>query len=77
MATTVAVVVAGINHGIERWCRILLPGLVFLMIVLVIRSVSLTGAEKGVAFFLFPDFSKVTMATVQAALSQALFSIRG
>ena len=45
------------------------------MIVLIIRSVSLPGAEKGVAFFLSPDFSKVTMATVQVALSQALFSI--
>jgi len=75
MAATVTVVIAGINHGIERWCRILLPGLVLLMIVLIIRSVSLPGAEKGVAFFLSPDFSKVTMATVQAALSQAFFSI--
>ena len=45
------------------------------MIVLIIRSVSLPSAEKGVAFFLSPDFSKVTMATVQVALSQALFSI--
>jgi NSS family neurotransmitter:Na+ symporter len=75
VTSTVAVVIAGINRGIERWCRILLPGLVLLMIVLIIRSVSLPGAEKGVAFFLSPDFSKVTMATVQVALSQALFSI--
>jgi neurotransmitter:Na+ symporter, NSS family len=75
VTSTVAVVIAGINHGIERWCRILLPGLVLLMIVLIIRSVSLPSAEKGVAFFLSPDFSKVTMATVQVALSQALFSI--
>jgi NSS family neurotransmitter:Na+ symporter len=73
MATTFAVVVAGINHGIERWCRILLPGLVILMIVLIIRSVSISGAEKGIVFFLCPDFSKVTMETVRAALSQAFY----
>lgn len=75
MAATATVVIAGINQGIERWCRILLPGLVILMFVLIIRSVSLSGAEKGIAFFLSPDFSKVTMLTVQAALSQAFFSI--
>ena len=75
MAATVAVVVAGVRNGIERWSRILLPGLVLLMIVLIFRSISLSGAEKGVSFFLSPDFSKVTMATIQAALSQAFFSI--
>ncbi|MGB0576866.1 MAG: sodium-dependent transporter [Alphaproteobacteria bacterium] len=75
MAATATVVIAAINQGIERWCRILLPGLVILMFVLIIRSVSLSGAEKGIAFFLTPDFSKVTIVTVQAALSQAFFSI--
>tara|TARA_B100000676_G_scaffold312928_1_gene389960 strand:+ start:73001 stop:74314 length:1314 start_codon:yes stop_codon:yes gene_type:complete len=75
MSATVGIVIAGVNSGIERWCRILLPGLVVIMIVLIIRSITLSGAEKGLAFFLQPDFSKVTMATIQAALSQAFFSI--
>ena len=75
MAATVAVVVCGVRNGIERSCRILLPALGILMVVLIVRSVTLSGASEGIAFFLTPDFSKVTMATIQAALSQAFFSI--
>ncbi len=45
------------------------------MVVLIARSVTLSGAGEGIAFFITPDFSKVIMATIQAALSQVFFSI--
>ena len=75
MALTVAVVVGGIKGGIERASKILMPLLFVLLIALIGRAVTLPGAEKGLAFFLTPDFSKVTGETLNGALSQAFFSL--
>jgi len=75
MALTIAVVARGVDIGIERACRILMPILFILLVVLCIRSLTLPGAEKGIAFFLQPDFSKVNGAMITAALGQAFFSL--
>ncbi|MBN2070226.1 MAG: sodium-dependent transporter [Candidatus Krumholzibacteriota bacterium] len=72
---TVLVVHGGVKNGIERWAKILMPTLLVLMIILIIRSVTLEGAGKGLAFYFRPDFSKVTGNTVLAALGQAFFSL--
>ncbi|MFQ5847734.1 MAG: sodium-dependent transporter [Candidatus Methylomirabilales bacterium] len=75
MVLTVAVVIGGVRRGIERWSLILMPALFFMLLLLVLRSLTLDGAAKGVAFYLRPDFSKVTAATFLAALGQAFFSL--
>ncbi|MEQ8228365.1 MAG: sodium-dependent transporter [Rhodospirillales bacterium] len=75
MVLTVFVVAGGIRGGIERAARILMPALAVLIVILAVRSVTLEGAGKGIDFFLTPDFSKVTWATVNAALGQAFFSL--
>lgn len=43
--------------------------------MLVIRSVTLEGAMEGIAFFLAPDFSKITGQSIIYALGQAFFSL--
>ena len=75
MALTVIVVARGIDAGIERACRVLMPVLFVLLAVLCARSVTLPGAGAGITFFLEPDFSKVSAGTVTAALGQAFFSL--
>jgi len=65
----------GVRNGIERWAKILMPVLLLLMVILIIRSVTLPGAGKGLAFYLKPDFSKVTGGTFLDALGQAFFSL--
>ena len=75
MTLTVAIVVGGIRGGIERAARLLMPALAVLIVVLAVRSVTLPGAGKGVAFFLMPDFSKVTWSTVIVALGHAFFTL--
>ncbi len=72
---TVLVVQGGIRNGIERWAKILMPVLFFLLVLLIIRSVTLKGAGKGLSFYFKPDFAKVTGKTVLAALGQAFFSL--
>jgi NSS family neurotransmitter:Na+ symporter len=75
MAATVAVVVGGVRGGIERCCRILFPALFLILLALIARSLTLPGALKGLEFFLAPDFSKITPAVLNAALSQAFFTL--
>ena len=75
VALTVMVVLGGVANGIERAGKILMPILFLILIALVIRSITLPGAEKGLAFFLAPDFSKISGATIMAALGQAFFSL--
>ncbi len=75
MAVTAAIVLGGVQGGIERYCRILMPLLLVILVALVIRAVTLPGAEKGLAFYMTPDFSRLTLNSIHAALSQAFFSI--
>ena len=75
MALTILVVFGGVEHGIERWSKVLMPVLLVLMLVIIIRSVTLPGAGKGLEFYLKPDFSKVTGSVILAALGQAFFSL--
>ena len=75
LVLTILVVLGGVEHGIERWSKILMPVLLLLMLVVIIRGLTLDGAMEGVRYFLKPDFSKVTGSVVLAALGQAFFSL--
>jgi NSS family neurotransmitter:Na+ symporter len=72
---TALVVSGGVEHGIERWAKILMPILLVLMFVVIIRGVTLPGAKAGLEFFLKPDFSVVDGKVILAALGQAFFSL--
>lgn len=75
MAITVYVVLGGVREGIERWTKVLMPGLMILLILLVARAITLSGAGAGLEFYLNPDFSSITGSTVLAAAGQAFFSL--
>ncbi len=75
MFLTALIVLMGIHNGIERFSKILMPVLVFILIILVIRSVTLPGAGKGMAFLFKPDFKKLTWEGVLNALGHAFFSL--
>ena len=75
MVLCVLVVIGGVRSGIERWSKILMPALLIMLGLLVVRSVTLPGASKGLAFYLEPDFSKLNFKVVVAGLGQAFFSM--
>lgn len=75
LAFTVLVVAKGIQNGIEKVSKILMPALFLLFIVLIIRSLTLDNALEGVKFFLAPDFSSMTSQSVLFAMGQAFFSL--
>ena len=75
MSICVGIVFRGIQGGIERACKILMPTLVIILILLMFRALTLPGAMAGVEFYLKPDFSKVGPQTILIALGQAFFSL--
>lgn len=75
MLVCVLIVVKGIKGGIERWSKILMPILFLLLIVLILRSVSLPGADAGIRFLLSPDFGKLSAESVLIALGHAFFTL--
>ncbi|MGI2294344.1 sodium-dependent transporter [Paenibacillus sp. GXUN7292] len=75
LAITVAVVAKGIQNGIEKASKILMPALFVLFILLIIRSLTLDNAMEGVKFFLAPDFSNITSRSILFAMGQAFFSL--
>ncbi|MCD8263154.1 MAG: sodium-dependent transporter [Tannerellaceae bacterium] len=69
------IVVSGVDKGIERASKWMMPVLFLMLVVLCIRSVTLPGAEKGLAFLFKPDFSKIDSSVVLSAMGQAFFSL--
>lgn len=75
LGLTAVIVVAGVQAGIERICKILMPALFILMLAMVIRSITLPGAMEGVLYFITPDWSKLSVRMVLDALGLAVFSL--
>ena len=75
MFLTGAIVIIGVQKGIERYSKILMPLLLVIIIVLDIRSITLPGAKEGIAFLFKPDFSKLNFEAVLSALGHAFFSL--
>ena len=78
MAVTVGIVAFGIEDGIEKATKLMVPSIVILMLGLAVYAVTLPGGGEGYAFFLSPDVSAIVAnyrSVVPAAVGQALFSL--
>lgn len=69
------IVTRGLKNGVEKACKIMMPALFIMLLLLAIRSITLPGATAGLKWYLTPDFSKINSSTVLAALGQAFFSV--
>jgi len=75
-AMTVGIVMGGVQEGIERWSRRLMPTLIVTLILLVGYVFSLDGAAEGLKVYLIPDISKIWSADlILSALGSAFFSL--
>ncbi|MCL3781567.1 sodium-dependent transporter [Prolixibacteraceae bacterium JC049] len=70
-----AIVIIGVQKGIEQFSKVLMPVLLLIIIYLDIKAVSLEGAKAGLEFLFKPDFSKLTGEGVLSALGHAFFSL--
>jgi len=75
MLATMLIVSRGINNGLEKSVRFLMPGLFFLLILLVAYAMTTSGYFQGLNFLLRPDFSKLTANSILTAMGQAFFTL--
>ena len=72
---TAAVILGGVNKGIEKFGKVMMPLLFLTVIAIAVRSVTLPGAGEGLVYLFKPDFSKITPEVCAAALGQGFFSL--
>ena len=72
---THVVIALGVQKGIERSSKLMMPILFVMLIALAVRSMTMPGGIEGLRFFFEPDFSKVTAKTFLDAMGQAFFSL--
>ena len=75
IAAAAVIVYLGVQAGIERVCKIVMPIEVFLIAVLALDCLSLPGALDGLVYFLAPNFENFTPDAVLAALGQVFYSL--
>lgn len=69
------VILAGVENGIERVSKIMMPILVILAVIVAIYSVTRPGAIEGVKYFLIPNPKHFSAMTVVAAMGQMFYSL--
>ena len=72
---TIVIIILGVQKGIEKTSKLMMPMLFILIILIGIRSVTLPGAKAGIDYLFRPDFSQLTFDSLLAALGQSFFSL--
>lgn len=69
----------GLKNGLERITKFMMIALLIIMLALAVNSIFLSGGEKGLAFYLVPDFQKMIdsgiINVIVAAMNQAFFTL--
>ncbi len=72
---TIAIIIAGVQNGIERVSKVMMPILIVLSIIIAIYSVTRPGAMSGVKYLLVPNFENFSLMTVVSAMGQMFYSL--
>ncbi len=75
LGLTALVVLFGVEKGIEKVSKVMMPILILLSIFIAIYTMFLPGAIEGIKYYLLPDFSKFSVKTVLAAMGQLFYSM--
>ncbi len=69
----------GLQKGVERITKVMMVLLLFIIVVLAVRSMALEGGGEGLKFYLLPDIGKMKdvgiLETITAAMNQAFFTL--
>ena len=75
VGATALIVLCGVEKGIEKVSKIMMPILVVLSVVIAAYAVCMDGAMAGVRYYLVPNFSHFSGKTVLAAMGQLFYSM--
>lgn len=71
----IAIIYAGVQNGIERVSKFMMPILVVLSVIIAGYSVTRPGAIEGVKYFLVPNVQNFSWMTVVTAMGQMFYSL--
>ena len=74
-ALTLTIIFAGVENGIERVSKFMMPVLVVLSVIIAVYSVTRPGALEGVKYFLVPNLAHFSWMTVVTAMGQMFYSL--
>lgn len=73
---THAIIAMGVQKGLERVSKLMMPALFVMLIVMALHSMTMEGAAEGFRFLFKPDFRKMLdTQTIMDAIGQAFFSL--
>lgn len=75
IAVTALIVMCGVEKGVEKASKFLMPVLVVLSVGIAVYGLTLPGAVDGLIYYVRPDFSKITFNAVLAAMGQLFYSM--
>lgn len=75
MTVTAVIVLFGVEKGIEKVSKVMMPVLILLSMIIAVYSMCLPGALDGVLYYILPDFSKFSIQTVLGAMGQMFYSM--
>ncbi len=75
IAATTLIVLCGVNKGIEKVSKVMMPILILLSITIAIYSLCMPGAIGGLLYYITPNFSNFSVTTVLAAMGQLFYSM--
>ncbi len=75
LGITALVVFFGVEKGIEKVSKLMMPVLVILSLIITVYSITRPGAMQGVKYYFVPDFKAFSITTVLAALGQLFYSM--
>ena len=71
----IIVILAGVNNGIERVTRFMMPVLLLLALIICIYGIRLPGAFEGVKYFFIPNLKNFSWMTIVSAMGQMFYSL--
>lgn len=75
LALTAVVVLCGVEKGIEKVSKIMMPILVVLTIIISVYGLTLDGAMEGLVYYIKPHMADVSAKTILAAMGQLFYSM--
>lgn len=75
MALTVLIVAGGVNRGVARAVRVLMPTLFVLLVFLVVYAALIGDVGASLRFMFTPDFTKINANVILIALGQSFLSV--
>ncbi len=75
ISLTALIVLFGVEKGVEKVSKVMMPILVLLTIFIAVYTMFMPGAMQGVIYYIKPDFSHFSATTVLAAMGQLFYSM--